>query len=63
MGHSSYQTTLIYKHFVEDPERDRDDAYTVKNGLGLDINATPPEAPEDSTVIPLKVKKSVLMQN
>jgi len=58
MGHSSYQTTLIYKHFVADPERDQDDAYAVSKGLGLDINATPPEAPEDSTVVPLKLKKA-----
>ena len=58
MGHSSYQTTLIYKHFVEDPERDQDDARAVSEGLGLDINSTPPEPPEDSTVVPLKVKKA-----
>ena len=58
MGHSSYQTTLIYKHFVADPERDQDDAYAVSKGLGLDINATPPEAAADSTVVPLKVKKA-----
>ena len=58
MGHSCYQTTLIYRHFVEDPERDREDAYAVKSGLDLDINRSPPESPEGSTVVHLKVKKA-----
>ena len=48
----------IVDDVVEDPERDQEDASAIFGGLGLKINSTPPEAPEDSTVVPLKVKKA-----
>ena len=51
----------IVDDVVEDPERDQEDAAAISGGGGLyraKINSTPPEAPEDSTVVPLKVKKA-----
>ena len=32
MGHATMDTTLIYKHFVEDPERDQEDAAAISGG-------------------------------
>ena len=57
MGHSSYQTTLLYRHHVVDEERDRADAGAVHGTW--EVRELPPEAPNDnSTVVPLKVKKA-----
>ena len=36
------------KRRSKDPERDRDDAYAISKGLGLDI---PPKAPEDAALV------------
>ena len=57
MGHSSYQTTLLYRHHVVDEERDRADAEAVHGTW--EVRELLPEAPNDnSTVVPLKVKKA-----
>ena len=51
----------IVDDVVEDPERDQEDAAAISGGRELyrtKINSTPPGSPEDSTVVPLKVKKA-----
>ena len=55
MGHANIQTTMIYKHHVEDPERDQEDAKAVSGGLRLKINS-PAAVPEDTTVVKLVAK-------
>ena len=59
---SDFESGISY-HIVEAPERDQEDAAAISGGgppalLGRKINDTPPEAPEDSTVVLLKVKKA-----
>ena len=34
MGHATMDTKLIYKHFVEDPERDQEDAAAISGEGG-----------------------------
>ena len=48
----------IVDNVVEDPGRDQDDAAAISIELGLKINSTSPELPENSTVVLLKIKKA-----
>ena len=42
MGHADMSTTLMYKEYVEDPERDEADAKAVSGTYGLDLNMAAP---------------------
>jgi len=37
MGHADMSTTLIYKEYAEDPERDEADAKAVSSTYGLNL--------------------------
>ena len=48
----------IVDKVVEDPGRDQEDAAAISVELGLKINITSPELPENSTVVLLTIKKA-----